>query len=306
MIQERYIPSDQAVIQLRQVHENPVAHFLPTVTTDAQTFIYGGPVGFSSELDELFLFPSTLLRRRADTEHAESPQSKRSRIEGPPRDDEEDVEYARRQSLALASERDITFDEGPEEGPGLGDFGDLGGIDTFDFDLDPVEVSGPLLEGAADILAKDRAIRAARSRAQAALEDRSRQRSVVSQGGRLASVAGTPAPEERPEYKLAMFDTRIRTAEGLESQMTTSGTGSQSLPQSLAFLEDSADQDVGGTRAAGVSKNTSMALRVLRTELGDVEDDVVSKPVEPKTLSFKAVAHKVIHSLYRAKHADDL
>lgn len=273
------------------MRENPLAHFLPSITSDAETYIYGAPLGFSSDLDELFLFPSTVLRRGAAGEHDEAPAAKRARLEAVAADadaEEDEVEIGRRQSMALASERGDNFDNAD-----LGDFdGDFGGIDDYAFDLDPIDSNR--LDGATEIIAKDKALKAARARAESVLTERSRMGSVLSQRSRLTSVPNTPAPEERPDYTLAMFDTRVRTSEGFESQLSSSATGSQSqsLSQSLAFLEDSAEQE-SGVKPAGVSKNTSLALGVIRRELGDIQEDHVRPPTESRTASYKAVSQKV-------------
>lgn len=126
-------------MRLLEIRDDPIAHFLPTRTTPAGTFFYAAPPGLNPELAELFRRPvqsHAAPKRRG--EQAERPASKRARLEGTPAV-EEDVEQARRASVAPSAILGSDVFGRQSMGPGDLEFDQTGGAEDFqlpDFQMD--------------------------------------------------------------------------------------------------------------------------------------------------------------------------
>lgn len=225
--EENFIPANPEALRLRDIMDDPVGHFLPTV--DAR--IFTGPTGLSAELAELFTFPLNVLRRaRPETEEPATPPArpvKRPRKTNA--EDEEEVEAARRESRLPSEAFDGGFD---------------GGFDTFD---------------AGDIT----------------LDHPTPRRSPTREPSPVVLRERVPsAPLGDGTHPLAGFDTRTLNSQGeLESQVSDLGTPRQAT-------QTQTEEELG---AGGFSKNTALAMGVLRRELDAIEE-------EDKKVQFKAVA----------------
>ncbi|KZT57763.1 hypothetical protein CALCODRAFT_508610 [Calocera cornea HHB12733] len=80
------LPGSRSLMRLLQVRADPLAHFLPTKTMNADTYFIAAPPGLAPELAELFTFP--INRRRSAEDEADDRTPKRPRFS--------DVEMGRR------------------------------------------------------------------------------------------------------------------------------------------------------------------------------------------------------------------
>lgn len=246
-------------MRLLEVRADPVAHFLPTKTTPNGTFFCAAPPGLPPALAEMFMFPTTNLRRtRAGPASAATPGAqpaeqeeeeelrtpKRARISAP-ETEEPEVEYGMRRDVSerAASERPFVGDVTLPISEGLGA---LGEDQPFDFGDVTLDVSmGPQLSPP-------------KSRAQSVADDDVRSR---------YSTPGPGQAFDEAECAIAAFDYRVKST---ESQTQTS------------------ESDITGeTKVKGVSKNTAKALQLLQARLQPDEGG------EEKVLSFAEVSIKV-------------
>lgn len=201
---ERFIPADPEAVRLRDIIDDPAAHFLPTIKVDDETVIFAGPNGLAPELAELFTFPVNVLRRNREPEperpnkRARSLTSELSELEDDP------MEEARRQSRL------------PSEAGFEPDFG--GGFDNdMSFDFGGL-ASPPPIEGD-----KIRAPSLAPSIAQS-----------IAQSVRSARLAG-----EEGECKLMIFDPRVSASQmtsGSEETQRDAGGVSKSTGMAMGLL----------------------------------------------------------------------
>jgi cohesin complex subunit SCC1 len=241
---ERYIPADPTITRMREIMDDPAGHFLPSLKQGGDSMFYVGPRDLAPELEELFTFPSNILRKRQDQSQLDERQVKRARTDGEEEDEvpvEDDIEAGRRQSVL------------PSEGNfGLGgDDGYVGGDQTFD-DIQPgFEDSGPSME---------------------AEKRRMRTPSVA------PSVTETIARQIQDErstgtHDLAMFEKDARDEAQSQSQVLTTPT------KSVA-------SDPISKTSSGYSKNTGMAMGLLRREIEAIE-------AADKAVGFDKLADKV-------------
>jgi cohesin complex subunit SCC1 len=248
--EERYIPSNPDIVRLQKIVGDPASHFLPTIKVGSTTMFYAGPQGLAPELAELFNFPATILRRERGEEQ-EQRQAKRPRLEAP---QEEDVEVGRRQSVIPSEPRFHIGEFGGDE-----TFGGSGDDHGLDFTAPEVGVPTFLTP-----------------RGKRAGQQEEREPSLAP--SRAESIARQVQFGGDVDHPLAMFDTRASRTETGESL-------AQIQSQSLGTPSKSIISEERVTRG-GYSKNTGMALGLLRRELEAIEE-------EDKVLRFERVANKV-------------
>ncbi|TFY66264.1 hypothetical protein EVG20_g4815 [Dentipellis fragilis] len=142
LTENHYLPRSSLVMRLREIHEDPISHFLPTKVTPNGTFFCAAPPGMAPELQEMFMRPvQTHVTNKRRAVSPEKPPSKKARVEGSVAGEEE-VEQPRRAvsaapSIAVGSEALGRA----SAGPGL-DF-DHPELGMDDFQMDVGEVPPP-------------------------------------------------------------------------------------------------------------------------------------------------------------------
>ncbi|KAJ4468149.1 Rec8 like protein-domain-containing protein [Lentinula aciculospora] len=140
LTEPHFLPRSAVVMRLLEVHNDPIAHFLPTKVTPEGTFFCAAPPGLAPELAELFMHPlNTVGNKRRGTSPSGKGANKRQRLDNAA--EEQEVEVGRRaDSIAPASD---ILGRG-SMGPDVLDFGDQSGmIDDFQLDVpqfDPADV----------------------------------------------------------------------------------------------------------------------------------------------------------------------
>lgn len=254
-------------MRLLEIRADPIAHFLPTKTTPNGTFFCAAPPGLPPSLAEMFMFPTTNLRRArtARTSQREEEEEdgeamrtpKRARISVPGEEEELSVEYGmererseRARSLSERPFGDVTVDVGGD------DLGALGEVQPFDVGDVTLDVS----MGPGGRLSSPQAQATPKSRAQSLVDDEVRSR---------YSTPGLGRTFDDAECAIAAFDHRTK---GAESQTQTSES-----------------EVSGGSRVKGVSKNTALAIGLLQERLAPEGEE----GGEEKVVSFAQVANKV-------------
>ncbi|KAG8691498.1 sister chromatid cohesion protein 1 [Ceratobasidium sp. 423] len=255
--EQQFLPNNTTVARLLEIRADPIAHFLPTKSTPNGTFFCAAPPGLPPALAEMFMFPTTNLRRARGATPAATPGAppaerdeeeelrtpKRARISVPGEEPEVEFGMHREPSERAPSERpfgaDITF----PTSEGLGPLGEEQPFDLGDVTVDVSMGRQPSLP---------------KSRAQSVAAD-----------DEVRSRYSTPGPGqafEDVECAIAAFDHR---AKGVETQTQTS------------------ESEVAGEgQVKGVSKNTAKALALLQDRLQPDETG------EEKVLSFAQVSTK--------------
>lgn len=262
--QQRFLPNSTTVMRLLEIRDDPIAHFLPTKTTPNGTFFCAAPPGLPPALAEMFMFPTTNLRRTRDAhtplrEEEEGMRTpKRARISVPGEEEELGVEYGmerekseRARSMSERPLGDVTFDMGGD------DLGALGEVQPFDVGDVTLDVS----MGPGGRLSSPQAQATPKSRAQSLVDDEVRSR---------YSTPGLGRTFDDAECAIAAFDHRSK---GAESQ-----------------TQASESEVSGGSRVKGVSKNTALAIGLLQERL-EPEGE------EEKVVSFAQVSNKVASQL---------
>lgn len=280
---------------LMHIRNDPLAHFMPTITNARGTFFCAAPPGMAPELANLFLFPAHSLNHKARRERAASPNGerrspKRARITV---EDDEEVEVGRRQGSAAPSAgvpSDVFggdhFDgPGPDISFGLGDFQmDLDGPGDLNIDV----------ESAVDD-AKRRASKAKTPASELGGGEDMQMDNRIDDDRR--SRYSTPAEgmfgvEEGMSYSdvvcpIATFDTRPAK----DSQGQTQ--------QSTAPADDETAEDIAGDKD-GYSKQTVKAMGVLRKHFrangasgSDATPRKASQLGATQSLSFNRLSEKV-------------
>jgi cohesin complex subunit SCC1 len=263
---ERFIPSNPDIVRLREIVADPASHFIPTIKVGGTTMFYAGPEGLAPELQELFNFPATVLRRvrdGADEDADEHRRAKRARLEdGHPQED--DVELGRRGS-AMPSEHPFDFGAGAGADDSFnfgGDF-DFGAMPENDFGM-PEELVTP------------------RKRRERERERNQREASLAP--SRAESIARQIQFGERDEdHPLAMFDGRPPRPDAAAQD----SLGSLATPSKSSVAEE---ETVRATKG-GYSKNTGMAMGMLRRELEAIEAESEAEAGEKK-VKFGQLADK--------------
>jgi cohesin complex subunit SCC1 len=260
-----FIPSDPADVALQTLFANPGDYFLPV--TDAPQgqgggkVLYAGPIGLADELKELFTFPVNLLRRdREDEGDAALGPNKRQKVQGQDEpeeeqqgqgeNDDEDVEIARRQSV-LAPE--LLDNEGYPGAEGMDDSFALAD-DPLAFDIPQTPRKAPT----------ERYPSLAPSRAESM--------------ARQIQYSG-----DQGEFALAMFDNRTSAGAAGASDSLQSQSQQQTPTKSSVAASEARTH-------GGYSKNTGMAMGLLRRELEVIEAEVQA---EEKVVRMNELADKV-------------
>ncbi|WVF70089.1 hypothetical protein IAT40_004876 [Kwoniella sp. CBS 6097] len=241
--EEQYIPADPEVLRLREIVADPAAHFLPTIRVGGQQMIFAGPQGLAPELAELFAFPTTVLRRSRGEEAAEEAPTPK-RARVDDEEAAEEEEIEAGRRVARVSEAPFQIESG--FGAGVGD-------DSFGFQPEDLPFDDPLIT----------------PRAERTLPRAQREPSIAP--SRAESIAReVQFGAESGDYTLAMFDARTGAAreEASQSQLSHLSTPTKGSDR---------------TTASGFSKNTSMAMGLLRKELDAIEEG-------EKVLSFDKLA----------------
>ncbi|KAF9070059.1 Rec8 like protein-domain-containing protein [Rhodocollybia butyracea] len=143
LISPQFLPRSNIVMRLLEIHNDPIAHFLPTKVTSEGTFFCAGPPGLAPELAELFMIPVERLgagKRRGASPGPDGKANKRQRLDEPV-DDE--VEIGRR-AASVVPGSDIMGRAGSIGPDAMLDFG--GGdqsalVDDFQFDAAAVDMN---------------------------------------------------------------------------------------------------------------------------------------------------------------------
>ncbi|WVR04412.1 hypothetical protein IAU60_001414 [Kwoniella sp. DSM 27419] len=243
--EERYIPSNPDVVRLREIIADPASHFLPTVRIGGENMIFAGPAGLAPELAELFAFPTTVLRRGRAEDIEAQDRLAKRQRIGAGDDEAEEEDLEAARRVARASEAPFDIGSGFGAGAGVGD-------DSFAFQADDQPFDEPLITPRAQrTLPREREPSIAPSRAESIARE-------IQYGG------------EAGEFTLAMFDTRTASAREEASQMSQLSTPTKASER---------------TTASGFSKNTSMAMGLLRKELDAIEEG-------ERVVSFDKLAEK--------------
>ncbi|CAE6483748.1 unnamed protein product [Rhizoctonia solani] len=255
--EQQFLPNNTTVARLLEIRADPIAHFLPTKTTPNGTFFCAAPPGLPPALAEMFMFPTTNLRRARGATPVATPGAQAER------DEEEDIRTPKRARISVPGEEpEVEYgmhrepserapSERPSFGPdvtlpiseGLGGLGDDQPFDLGDITLDISMGRQPSMP---------------KSRAQSVAGDDD-----------VRSRYSTPGPGrtfDDAECAIATFDHRTR---GAESQTQTSES-----------------DIVGEGQVKGVSKNTAKAIALLQDRLQPDEAE------EEKVLSFAQVSTK--------------
>ncbi|TRM69555.1 Rec8 like protein-domain-containing protein [Schizophyllum amplum] len=121
LTEQHFLPRSTLMMRLLEVHDDPLAHFMPTKVTPDGTFLSAAPPGLPAALADMFLMPVTGAKRGRGAEGGR-PLSKRARTAA----EEEEVEQGRREasaapSFGLPDGGDVPFDFGDQSLP-LDDF----------------------------------------------------------------------------------------------------------------------------------------------------------------------------------------
>ena len=220
--EHHYLPGSSVVMRLLEIRDDPIAHFLPTRTTQAGTFFCAAPPGLNPELSELFMRPvQSLAAPKRRGEQAERPPSKRARLEGTPAAEEE-VEQARRASVAPSAVLGSDVLGRQSIAPGDLEFEQTGGAEDFQLPEFPMDTGAEMLPEPA------------------------RERSLApSELTRLSTPPAERAVEEGEETyadvtcPIAMFDDRTSQQSQTESQGSASDDGkgySKNTVKALAVI----------------------------------------------------------------------
>jgi cohesin complex subunit SCC1 len=243
LAEERYIPADPEIVRLREIMDDPAAHFLPSLKMGGENMFYAGPQDLAPELAELFTFPANILRKRQEEGAEDDRLAKRQRVEQPLEEPIEPVEEVRRDSLAPSA---IGF-------PG-GEGGDDSGYFAGDQTMDPFQPDFEDLPVVTPTRSRVRSPSLAPSRAESIAREIQNQRSTG-------------------DHMLAMFE-KDASAES-QSASQIQGTPNKSL----------ISEPISKT-SAGYSKNTGMAMGLLRREIEAIEE-------EDKVIGLAQIADKV-------------
>lgn len=139
--EQHFLPRSSTVMRLREIRDDPLAHFLPVKHTPNGTFFYAAPPGLAPELANLFMRPlrQNGTQKRPGTTLDKNPV-KRARLDDQGRDE---VEQARRAG-SLAPSIALGSDIVDKIGVSLDDH--LGGdhiTDDLQFDMKDLDV-GPI------------------------------------------------------------------------------------------------------------------------------------------------------------------
>ncbi|EJU04289.1 hypothetical protein DACRYDRAFT_114642 [Dacryopinax primogenitus] len=249
------LPGSRSMLRLLQVRADPLAHFLPTKTLNADTYFIAAPPGLAPELAELFTFPTN--RRRYAEDEGEAPTPKR------PRFSETEVEMGRREEgdagRSLVIGDDVLGAGGPQDDGGFmfDESGDAPMMD-IEMDRDGWGVSGRQGTPRPGSKAPD-----GRAASEAVF---SRLSTPYLDDGDVGGIS-----YDNLTCPIEIFDTRQKD----DTQPTQSGEDSEDV-----------DAQVAEAKQHGFSKNTLKAVAILKKELHPTPSKA------DKKLSFNQVSQK--------------
>ncbi|TFK44627.1 Rec8 like protein-domain-containing protein [Crucibulum laeve] len=234
--EQHFLPRSSLVMQLLEIREDPLAHFLPTKVTPLGTYFCAAPPGLAPELNELFLRP--IQHSLSNKRRAESPEkgsNKRTRLEGSVQGDDEIEQGRRAESLAPSVAMGSDILGRASLGPDAGfDFADqTGGLEDYQLDVPEFDAGGDY--------------------------DMDRGKSAAPTDRSRTSTPGLGIEDGEDNYAdatcpIALFDLRPS-----QSQTQTQATDREA--------------DTVDTEGKGYSKNTVKALGLIRKELQPTVDE---------------------------------
>ena len=246
--EQQFLPRSSTVMRLREIRDDPLAHFLPVKHTPNGSFFYAAPPGLSPELANLFMRPlrQSNAQKRQGPAVDKSP-NKRARLGAQEEVDENEMEQARRAG-SLAPSLALGSDVMDRNGVSLDDHFDGGHQFMDDLQLEPKDLEAVPIQ-----LDLDRAPSAAPSE---------------------LTQLSTPGPDEvfpdENEETYASVECPIAT---FDSRPTNSQTQTQEV-------DDTVDE------GKGYSKNTVKALALVRKEL-EVEEGRQEKSLSFRQMADK-------------------
>ncbi|KAF5370811.1 hypothetical protein D9758_001863 [Tetrapyrgos nigripes] len=148
LTEPHFLPKSSVVMRLMEIHNDPLAHFLPTKVTPNGTYFCAAPPGLAPELAEMFMRPlQNISNKRRGGSPGKSP-NKRRRVDEQGNEADE-VELGRRavsQAPSIGMGSDVFRRE--SQGPDGLDFPDQMGMDDFQLDVPEVETAGVDLDRA--------------------------------------------------------------------------------------------------------------------------------------------------------------
>lgn len=145
--EQQFLPRSSTVMRLREIRDDPLAHFLPIKHTSNGSFFYAAPPGLAPELASLFMRPlrqSTTHKRHGTA--VERGPNKRPRLGDQNEGDDNEIEQARRAgspvpSIAMGSDlmerNGVSLDDHFDGGDHFVD--DLN-LDAKDLDAGPIQL----------------------------------------------------------------------------------------------------------------------------------------------------------------------
>ncbi|KAL0570511.1 sister chromatid cohesion protein 1 [Marasmius crinis-equi] len=254
LTEPHFLPRSTLVMRLLEIHNDPLAHFLPTRTTQNGTFFCAAPPGLAPELTELFMRPVGGTGKRRGQSPGKGP-NKRPRLDEEGKENQQENEEAEvgRRAASVAPSAVMGSDilgrasMGPE---GALEFPDQSmGIDDFQLNIPEFEDAGMDLPP---------------------VEERARSKSAAPSALSRLSTPGPGGVFDEGDESYADASCPIAVFDSRPSQ-TQSGQ----------------DEEPVETEDKGYSKNTVKALSVIRRELRPVDGEE-----EDKFLSFEKMAGK--------------
>lgn len=215
LTEPHFLPRSRVVMRLLEIHNDPIAHFLPTKVTPEGTYLCAAPPGLAPELAEFFMIPLNGIGNKRRATSPGKSANKRQRLEVPAEDEE--VEVARRaESVALGSD---IFGRGGSMGPDPIDLAEQTEvIDDFQLDVPPFDPATVDIE-------------------------RARSKSVASRMSTPAMDGGTFPGEGDENYAdadcpIAMFDiqTQQTQTQGTEKDVQPVDTYSKNTVKAISVI----------------------------------------------------------------------
>jgi cohesin complex subunit SCC1 len=260
LAQERYLPRSRLYMQLLEMQANPARHILPftTIGGTGNLATLTSSKGLAPQLSELFRFEAGNLRRHRSpsVDLQDEGREKKQRIE-----DDESLEIGRRAASTSIAGGDITGLEMNDT------FDDFGGDDGAPFDLPALGDAD--ISAAAD-LGTRRSLRK-RVTEQGAQQE---EKNAFDQRGDLPRLA-TPSVLGDSETQGSVYDSPS------SSNLLRAFEGRLNADASNLAAETQASTQ------AGMSKNTTRAIKVLRKELQN-EDEEESREVSFQKITANA------------------
>ncbi|KAG9009341.1 sister chromatid cohesion protein 1 [Tulasnella sp. JGI-2019a] len=294
-VQHDYLPRSRTVMALMHIRADPLAHFMPTITTERGTFFCAAPPGMPKELNSLFMFPTHVPHKpnrrerppAASDVEGDGRSPKRARLAG----DDQDVEVGRRDA-SVARSLGVGSDIFGRQADGGGDvsFNGLGGAgDDFQMDFDAgggefnIDVEGAIED------ARRRASKAGSMAPSVVRDDGGASARHIEDDKR--SRFSTPADGE-PGGERETYADLVCPIHTMDYRPSKDGATQSTLAQ---------PEEEEGPNNENYSKNTVKAMSILRKHFGGaVAEDVDATPRRrgqtsssaPKALSFKKLSEK--------------